>query len=63
MKNTIGLWISLVLESVALMAMIINVFVVRFPDWAVRAIGICFLITVFTTAFFTKRVRMEKKGS
>lgn len=54
-----------IISTIVLVITIIGVifwrFVVPFPDWTVRVVGILMLVSIFTTVFSTVKIAISKK--
>ena len=53
--------ISLIMLALSISGMAVNAFLTRFPDWAVRAIGVLMLIALFAAVSSSIRIVKEKK--
>ncbi len=53
--------ISIIVLIITVAGMAVNAFLLRFPDWAVRVIGVLMLIALFTAVFTSIRM-VTRKG-
>jgi len=52
---------SIIVLIISVIGFILWRFMVPFPDWSVRVIGIFMLISIFSVVFSTVKIAMNKK--
>jgi len=52
---------SIIISAVTVVGFVLWRFVIAFPDWLVRVLGIFMLVSIFTMVYSTIKIKMSKK--